>query len=94
MWRTVRRQETAPMAEAHEKNPVPLVDRLAYVLREYEEAHAVRANVPTTINGRTAPRPTEQDPEPEPYGYAKTECECQQCRDARLVLADYEDGKS
>lgn len=63
-------------------NPVPLVDRLAYVLREYEEAHATWQ--PLVINGRAA------DLDGKPFAKVKTECECQQCRDARVVLADYD----
>lgn len=76
------------MTSQGEIEPVPLVERLAYVLREWEESHAGWAQ--PVINGSIVPPATDEAPEPEPYAKIKTECECSHCQDARAVLADYE----
>lgn len=71
------------MSDQQQENPVALVDRLAYVLREWECSHAHWAQ--PHING------SEVDPETgEKWPLDKTECECQHCKDARVVLADYD----
>lgn len=75
-----------------EPEKVPLVERLAYVLREWEESHATWAQ--QHINGKTwwQEQATRENPNPERQQLAplKTECECQHCKDARVVLADYD----
>ena len=69
---------------SHMKNPVPMVERLAYVVKEYEESHAGWAA--QVVNGRSVDDAGNELP------LVKTECECQRCKDARLVLADYDAG--
>jgi hypothetical protein len=82
--------------EAQGAEPVPLVERLAYVLREWEESHATWSDRVVVNGSHYRPR-TDQEieqgtraDEVEEYGRIKTECECSHCKDARTVLADYE----
>src|ERR1043165_309499 len=54
---------------SHMKNPVPMVERLAYVVKEYEESHAGWAA--QVVNGRSVDDAGNEMP------LVKTECECQ-----------------
>lgn len=71
-----------------------MVERLAYVLREWEEDHAGWAQ--PMVNGSIMfvpdkKNPGDPDPEPMLIPRIKTPCECRHCVDARVVLEDYDE---
>src|SRR5690349_649364 len=94
---TTGRQSVSDEMTAEERSraagvrPVAMVDRLAYVLREWEESHAEWRQ--PHINGsewNNDPGVDEHGRQREPYRYPREkwkECECRHCQDARTVLA-------
>lgn len=73
-----------------------MVERLAYVLREWEESHATWSDRVVVNGSHYRPRTDEEiakglrADDVEEYGRIKTECECRHCQDARVVLGEYD----
>lgn len=64
---------------------VPIAERLAYVLREWVHSHSQWSK--QMVNG------SHLDDDGNEYPQVETPCECSHCRDARVVLEDYGQGR-